>query len=77
MIKELKFLTFIIVIFLFFFFISKHYFSENYKRDRYRSINLFDKKIINYVKKLPYLKNDTNKIIEYVDDENNPKKKKY
>ena len=77
MIKELKYSIFLISIFLFFFLIIKHYFSENYKKNTYRSLTLFDEKSLKYVKNLPYLKSDTNNIVEYVDDESDPLKKKF
>jgi cbb3-type cytochrome oxidase subunit 3 len=77
MIKELKYSIFLISIFLFFFLIIKHYFSENYKKTIYRSLTLFDEKTEKYVKNLPYLKSDTNNIVEYIDDESDPLKKKF
>ena len=77
MIKELKYSIFLISIFLFFFLIIKYYFSENYKKNIYRSLTLFDEKTLKYVENLPYLKNDTNNIVEYIDDESDPLKKKF
>ena len=77
MIKELKYSIFLISIFLFFFLIIKHYFSENYKKNLYRSLTLFDEKTLKYVKNLPHLKSDTNNIVEYIDDESDPLKKKF
>ena len=70
MLKELKYLTFILIISLFLFFTIKYYFSDDNKKNSYRSFKLFDKKIISYSKNLPQLKSDTNNIMTN-------KKKKY
>ena len=77
MIKEVKYLIFIIIIGLFIFFTSKYYFSESHKKKSYRSFQNIDKKINLFSKNLPVLANDTNDIIEYVKDVNIKKKKKY
>jgi len=77
MIKELKYLIYIIVIFFFIFFTARYYFSdENYKKS-YRSTSLLDKKIKNYGKDLILLKNNTGNFIEFVEYKNNKKTKKY
>tara|TARA_B100000767_G_scaffold218589_1_gene206527 strand:- start:2530 stop:2793 length:264 start_codon:yes stop_codon:yes gene_type:complete len=77
MIKEVKYLIFIIIIFLFIFFTSKYYFSDSHKKESYRSFISIDKKIILYSKNLPILANDTKDIIEYVKNTQIKKKKKY
>ena len=77
MIKEVKYLIFIIIIFLFIFFTSKYYFSDSHKKESYRSFISIDKKIILYSEKLPILTNDTKNIIEYVKNTLTKKKKKY
>ena len=77
MFKEFKYLIFIIVISLFFFFIGKYYFSDTNKRNSYRSFNNIEKKIDLYSNKLPILENDTKDIIQYVEKSNNNKKKKF
>ncbi len=77
MFKEIKYFLFIVIIFLFFFLVGKHYFSDQNKKKSYRSFNNIDKKINLYSKDLPVLENDTKNIIEYVKDTNNKKKKKY
>ena len=46
----------------------KYYFSDENKKKTYRSLESFDKKINNYVSNLPNLKNDTNNIIKYVEN---------
>ena len=77
MIKELKYLIYLICIISFYITICKHYLSNDYKKNTYRSLSLVDKKIKLYVKKLPYLKNDTVNIVEFIDDETDPKKKNF
>ncbi len=77
MIKELKYLLFLIIIFFFLFFTIRHYFSDENIKNSYRSITSINKKINLMEKNLPFLKNDTNKIIEYVELKNNKKSRKY
>ena len=75
MIKEIKYLVFIILISLFLFFTIRYYFSDEHKKKSYRSLNNIDKKINNYVKNLPILRSDTQNIIEYVEETKSNKKK--
>ena len=77
MLKEIKYLLFILVIFSFLFFTGKYYFSDDNKKNSYRSLISIDKKINSYVEKLPVLEDDTIDIIEYVEQTNNKKKKKF
>tara|TARA_B100001057_G_scaffold463117_1_gene516756 strand:+ start:462 stop:725 length:264 start_codon:yes stop_codon:yes gene_type:complete len=77
MIKEIKYLIFILIISVFFFLTAKYYFSDNNKKNSYRSFNTIGKRIDNHIKNLPILKDDTVDIIEYVDQSNNNKKKKF
>ena len=74
MIKEIKYLVFIILISLFLFFTIRYYFSDENKKKSYRSLNNIDTKINNYVKNLPILKSDTQNIIEYVEETKSNKK---
>ena len=77
MIKELKYLFYIIVIFFFIFFTARYYFSDaNYKKS-YRSTSFLDEKIKNEEKNLILLKNNTENIIEFVEYKNNKEKKNY
>ena len=55
----------------------KYYFSETNKKKSYRSLNKIDKKIDIYAEKLPILEDDTKNIIEYVEQSNKKKKKKF
>ncbi len=74
MLKEIKYLIFIIIICFFLFFTGKYYFSDSNKKKSYRSLNNIDKKINIYAEKLPILEDDTKNIIEYVEKSNNKKK---
>ena len=76
MIKEIKYLIFIIFISVFIFLTGKYYFSDINKKNSYRSFNNIGLKIQLYSKKLPVLENDTQNIIEYV-EQNTCKKKKF
>jgi|TARA_B100000902_G_scaffold5593_1_gene7297 hypothetical protein len=77
MLKEIRYLMFLLVIVTFLFFIGKHYFSDLNKKNSYRSLNNIDEKIDIYSEKLPILEDDTKNIIEYVEQSNNKKKKKF
>ena len=77
MLKEIKYLIFIIIILLFIFFTGKYYFSDENIKKSYRSQKNIDEKIKIYAKHLPILKNDTNEIIDYVKQTDKKKKKKF
>ena len=77
MIKEIKYLFFTLVIILFLFFSGKYYFSETNKKNSYRSLNTIDQKIDIFAEKLTVLEDDTKDIIEYVEQSNKKKKKKF
>jgi len=77
MFKELKYLFYLLVIFLFIFLTGKFYFSDQNKKNYYRSINSLNKKINVYSSNLPLLKNDTNNVIEYVESKVSKNKKQY
>ena len=77
MLKELKYLIFILIVCLFVFFIGRHYFSDINKKNSYRSLNEINKKIKIYSDKLPILEDDTKNIIEYIEDSSGKKKKKF
>jgi|TARA_B110000037_G_scaffold192128_1_gene226136 hypothetical protein len=65
MIKELKYLFFLIFISIFSFLSLKYYFSDDNKKNSYRSLQLVDEKISNYSNNLILLKSDTVDIVEY------------
>jgi hypothetical protein len=77
MLKEIRYLIFIIIIGLFFFFTGRYYFSDENIKKSYRSYKNIDEKIKIYSKDLPLLENDTQNVIEYVKQTNKKKKKKF
>mgnify|MGYP005699702497 FL=1 len=77
MLKEIKYLIFIVVISVFIFFTGRYYFSDENLKNSYRSYKNNDEKIKLYSENLPVLENDTQDIIEYVKQTNKDKKKKF
>ena len=77
MLKEIKYLIFIVIIILFVFFTGKYYFSDENIKKSYRSHSNINEKIKAYSADLPVLNNDTQNIIEYVNQTNKNKKKKF
>ena len=77
MLKEIKYLIFIVIISLFIFFTGKYYFSDENIKKSYRSYKNINEKIKIYSKELPILENDTKDVIEYVKQTNKKKKKKF
>ena len=67
MFKDIKYLIFIVIICIFLVLTGRHYFSDNNKKNFYRSINSIDEKINLYAEKLPILEEDTKNIIEYTE----------
>lgn len=77
MLKEIKYLIFIVIFTLFIFFTGKYYFSDENIKKSYRSYKNINEKIKIYSKELPILENDTKDVIEYVKQTNEKKKKKF
>ena len=77
MLKEIKYLIFVVIIILFLFFTGKYYFSNENIKNSYRSYKNIDEKIKVYSKNLPLLKNDTENIIEFVKQTDKKNKKKF
>ena len=77
MFKDIKYFIFILIICLFLFLTGKYYFSDMNIKKSFRSQNNINKKIELYAEKLPLLEDDTKDIIEYVEQSNNKKKKKF
>ena len=77
MIKELKYFFYIFTIAFFIIFIVNYYFSDENKKNSYRSIKLSEKRIIEYSSKLQILESNTDTIIDYVENTKNEDKKKY
>jgi len=75
--KELKFFFYVATILGFLIFVGSYYFSDNNKKNSYRSTKLYDSKIIEYNNELLILESDTEDIIEYVENNLNKDKKKY
>ena len=80
MLKEVKYVVYLLTIFFFIFFVVKFYLSENNIKWSNKVIlqyqNTLDKKFIN----LPIIKDDTNDIIEYtseIEDFKNKKQRKF
>jgi hypothetical protein len=77
MIKEIKYLFFIVTIIIFIFFTGRYYFSDGNKKKSYRSISNINDKINIYTNNLPVLSDDTKNIIEYTEKMETQKRKKY
>ena len=77
MIKELKYLFYILIICIFFFLTLNFYFSDINKKNSYRSLKQVKEKIIDYSKKLILLEDDTQNVVEYVEMTINKDKKNY
>ena len=77
MFKEIKYLIFVLIICLFIFFTGRYYFSNENKKNSFRSLSNINERINVYVEKIPILKDDTKDIIEYIEQSNNINKKKF
>jgi len=77
MLKELKYLLYLFVIILFFFLSLKYYFSDDNKKNSYRSYKQVGEKITNYSQNIILLKSDTIDIVEYAEKAIDKNKKKY
>ena len=77
MLKEVKYFIYIFIISFFVFFTIKYYVSDINKKNFFRSNNNIDEKINKYSEKLPVLEDNTKNILEYVEDTNPKKKKKF
>tara|TARA_B100000780_G_scaffold269237_1_gene227890 strand:- start:1992 stop:2258 length:267 start_codon:yes stop_codon:yes gene_type:complete len=77
MVKELKYLFYILVIFLTLFLTLRYYFSDNNKKNSYRLLKNIDEKIIDYSQNLILLTSDTSNVVEYVEKTIDKNKKNY
>jgi|TARA_B110000259_G_scaffold36950_1_gene41823 hypothetical protein len=77
MLKELKYLLFLFVISLFLFLSLKYYFSDNNKKNSYKSYKQVNEKIAKYSQNIILLKSDTINIVEYVEKTIDKNKKNY
>ena len=77
MLKELKYLLYLLVITSFFFLSLKYYFSDDNKKNSFRSYKQVDEKITMYSKDIILLKSDTINIVEYIEKTIDKNKKNY
>ena len=77
MLKELKYVVYLFVIFFFIFFTVKYYLSDENKKKSYRSFQSIDKKNATFVSNLSILESDTENFIEYVENNVGQNKKNY
>ena len=77
MLRELKYLVFLLVIILFISFSFKFYISDENKKKTIRYLNSIDNNLGLYESSLPLILNDTNNIVNYLNNENRINKKKY
>ena len=77
MLKEIKYLVFIVIISIFFFFVLNYYFSDENKKKSYRAVKDINQKINLYSQNIPVLKNDTQNVIEYVKNIQSKNKQKF
>ena len=77
MIKELKFLLYILSIFFFIFFTYRYYISDENKKKTFRNLSKINEDITLYESKLPIIENDTKNIVKYFDNDESTDKKKY
>ena len=59
------------------FFTIKYYLSDEFEKKFYKSINKHEDLINNYANKLTILDDNTNNVIEYIDNNKNDSEKKY
>ena len=77
MLKELRYLLYLFVILIFCFLSLKYYFSDDNKKNSYRSYKQINETITSYSQNLILLKSDTNDIVEYVEKTIDKNKKNY
>ena len=76
MLKKIKNIFYLTSFFIFIILTIKFYFSEQNIRATNKSRSFYSVKLNNNTQNLPLLKNDTNNIIEYINDVEIYKKKK-
>ena len=77
MFKEIKYFIFFLVITLFIFFSISHYISDENKKKTFRNLNAIDQSISIYETKLPIIRNDTDNVIKYLNNDDSSNKRKY
>ena len=63
--------------FFFVFFITRYYFSDDYKKRSHRSFNSIEERINIFSKNLIILENNTKDIVEYIEHEKDNNKRNY
>ena len=76
MLKKIKNIFYLSSFFIFIIFTTRFYFSDQNIRETNKSRSLYSVELNNNTQNLPLLKNDTNNIIEYINDVEIYKKKK-
>ena len=76
MLKEVKYVVYLLTIFFSIFFVVKFYLSENNIKRSYKVIHQYQKELDKKFNNLPIIKNDTNDIIEYTNEIEKFKNKK-
>ena len=76
MLKKIKNILYLGSFFIFIILTTKFYFSDQNIRKTNKSRSFYSAELNNNIQNLPLLKNDTNNIIEYLDDVEIYKKKK-
>ena len=80
MLKEVKYVVYLLTIFFSIFFVIKFYLSENNMKRSNRVILQYQNELNKKFNNLPIIKNDTNNIIEYtneIDEFKNKKQRKF
>ena len=77
MLKELRYVLYLFVILLFYFLSLKYYFSDDNKKNSYRSLKTIDEKNLTFSQNLILLGDNTNDAVEYVKNTIDKNKKNY
>ena len=76
MLKQVKYVVYLLTIFFFIFFVIKFYLSENNIKRSYKIILQYQNELDKKYNNLPIIKDDTNDIIEYTNEIEEFKNKK-
>ena len=76
MLKKIKYIFYLISFFIFIFFTTSFYFSDQNISSTNKSRSFYSEELTKSLQNLPLLKNDTSDIIEYKDDIEVYKKRK-
>ena len=77
MLKEIKYFIYFLFIILFFFFSLKFYISNENKKKTFRNLTSIDRDIVINETELPVITNDTDNIVNYLNNDESSNKKKY